>query len=143
MTINTKQKVTWLIKSIAAIFGLLGTLMIIMFSWFAFDQFIQDKPETLAFYIFGAILGLVYTWVAYGVLTKYTLNSIRSLSALIVLMLFGQLIQSTMPYLQELMDSEQTGLFFLLTITPLLIMIIAYKILVSTIIKYSINEQSN
>ncbi len=134
---NTTLAVTWAVKFTAILVSLLGIFSIYMFGFLSLTERTYHEAPMLAFTVFFVLLGLTLIWVAYDVLRNYSLRSIKSLSFLIIMIPFAQLTNCIAPIMQEYMASDNTGLFMLIGIAPLITMIVAFKILVFIIEKYS------
>lgn len=140
---NTKTTITWIVKIIAVLLGLLGVFMIYMFTSLLFAELNNNEQPMLALTAFIVLLGSIHIWVAYDVLRYYSLRSIKSLSTLIALISFGQLSNYAMQNMQEYMDNDNVEMIIITGFAPLIIMLVAYKILVFIITRYSLDTQSN
>lgn len=81
----------------------------------------------------GALLGAAMIWVAYQSVTNYSLNTIKSLSTIISLLLFGQLLNYFEPQLKSLRESGETELMLIGGISPIIALFICYWVLALTL----------
>lgn len=119
------------VKGVAAVLGLAGVSVIIMFGYMSIGVIFQERDYSFVLLLVMAVLfGIVMIWVAYQILFDYSLKSIKSLSTILAILSIGPLMQYSEPLLRNFTDTEDGGLMFLIVITPLIAMVFLYMLLV-------------
>ena len=132
-----KQALTYTIKIIAFLFGVLGACFIYL-SVSMFTPEATDETYSLnALATTMTILGSIIILIAYDVIRNYKSRSIKLLVILFVITSFGQVSKLFYDDIPNLMDGDNVAMWFVIGLAPFVIMFIMYELLVFIIKKYT------
>lgn len=122
-----------IIQFISVLLGIFGAFFIFFFMFISFQPILEGNYFLLLFLLMGALLGAAMIWVSYQSVTNYSLKTIKSLSTIIALLLFGHILRHIEPQLKILRESGESELMLIGGISPIIALIICYWVLVLAI----------
>ena len=137
-----KEAFRKIVQFISVLIGIFGAFFIIFFIFISYKPILEGNYFLLLFLLMGALFGAAMIWVSYQSVTNYSLKTIKSLSTIIVLLLFGQVLRHIEPQLKILRESGETELMLVGGMSPIIALIFCYWVLVLAIKRLTLDDNN-